>query len=128
MSKEPRRSGRALHLGYVPQDTVLGPTLFKVFINDITEAVQKRGFLSPPIQLSTEFSPHPSRVCLQLLWVSYLVITTSTLSYISKNQALKNKHKFSFVARAMKINMSKKKQKKNTVVGSLAIQIKPLGQ
>ena len=122
MSKEPSRSGRTLHLGYVSQVTELGPTLFNVFINDITEAGQKRGFLSPPIQLSTEFSLHPSRVCLSATTTGVLP-TTSTLSYISKNQALKNKHQFSFVARAMKINMSKKKKH-----GSLAIQIKPLRQ
>ena len=101
--------------GMYHKTRLLGPTLFNVFINDITEAVQKRGFLSPPIQLSTEFSLHPSRVCLSATTTGVLP-TTSTLSYISKNQALKNKHQFSFVARAMKINMSKKKKKQNTVV------------
>ena len=94
--------------GMYHKTRLLGPTLFNVFINEITEAVQKRGFLSPPIQLSTEFSLHPSRVCLSATTTGVLP-TTSTLSYISKNQALKNKHQFSFVARAMKINMSKKK-------------------
>ena len=77
--------------GMYHKTRLLGPTLFNVFINEITEAVQKRGFLSPPIQLSTEFSLHHSRVCLSATTTGVLP-TTSTLSYISKNQALKNKH------------------------------------